>query len=127
MPDFPSLSNVESAVALFADIAAGPAEIVGAAYIGPKWRVLGQDRFPCDRALSADVPIRQIVSEALRLDAPRVLVAHNHPSGDPTPSADDLAATRKLFDVLKALEIELVDHLILAGEAYISLRALGKL
>lgn len=127
MRDFVTLTDTDAAATLFADLADSATEMLGIVYIDPKWMVLGERRLDCGRILSADVPIRQIVAEALELKASRVLIAHNHPSGDPTPSADDIAATRRLFDVLKALEIELVDHLILAGEARTSFRALGKL
>jgi DNA repair protein RadC len=53
------------------------------------------------------------------------VVVHNHPSGDPSPSADDLRITRELADAGRLLDIDLLDHVIVAAEGWVSLRALG--
>lgn len=59
------------------------------------------------------LPLRQIVGDALSHDGHSVLIAHNHPSGDPTPSQVDIDTTRKLADLLRPLSIRIYDHLIL--------------
>src|SRR3712207_7664133 len=51
-----------------------------------------------------------------------LIVAHNHPSGDPSPSPEDLRVTRELYQAGKLLDIELVDHLILGDGRYVSLK-----
>jgi DNA repair protein RadC len=56
-----------------------------------------------------------------------VVMAHNHPSGDPTPSIADREATRLLAGALKTLDVRLVDHLIVAGQGVTSFRSLGLL
>ena len=71
--------------------------------------------------------IGQIVRDACLLGTSRILLAHNHPSGDPTPSRADRYATRRLGEVLNLLEIELVDHLIFARNGIASFRGLGLL
>ena len=75
-----------------------------------------------------ELPIRGIIADALRLDAAGLIIAHNHPSGDPMPSDEDLRATRILAATASAVEISLHDHIIVgaAGECR-SLRALGLL
>lgn len=73
------------------------------------------------------VPIREIVRDVLTLDARLVLMAHNHPSGDHRPSADDLAVTSKLARTLDAVGVRLVDHLILGRNGGTSLRDEGYL
>lgn len=55
----------------------------------------------------------------------RLLIAHNHPSGDPTPSRGDRVATRQLAGLLRALDVVLVDHLIFARGGIASFRGLG--
>jgi DNA repair protein RadC len=54
-----------------------------------------------------------------------VIVAHNHPSGDPEPSPEDLAVTRRLREAGDLLGIELLDHLVVAERGYVSLKARG--
>jgi DNA repair protein RadC len=71
--------------------------------------------------------MREIFGEALRLDARGIILAHNHPSGQCRPSGCDIAATQQLAAVARALDIELVDHLIFTREAVYSMRAGGLL
>ena len=71
--------------------------------------------------------MRELFGEALRLDARGMILAHNHPSGHCRPSRSDIAATRRLTDVARALDIELIDHLIFTQEAVYSMRAGGLL
>jgi DNA repair protein RadC len=70
---------------------------------------------------------REVFRECVRVSAASVIVAHNHPSGDPTPSAEDLRVTRQLIAAGKVLGIPVLDHIILGSEAvmppgYVSLR-----
>ncbi len=71
--------------------------------------------------------MREVFGEALRLGARGMILAHNHPSGDCRPSGSDLAATRRLAEVARALDIELIDHLIFTTDAVYSMRAGGML
>jgi DNA repair protein RadC len=72
-------------------------------------------------------PLRTIIADALHLGSAGLLVAHNHPSGDPAPSQADLCATRALVALAKPLGIRVHDHLIFAGEDSRSLCAMGLL
>lgn len=63
---------------------------------------------------------RDVFSHAVREQAAFVMIAHNHPSGDPTPSKDDLNVTVRLMEAGKMIGIPLVDHVIIAGDEYIS-------
>ena len=69
---------------------------------------------------SAAVPIRRIVEMALDAGATSVVLAHNHPSGIALPSGEDVQTTRRLAMALNAVEIALVDHIIVADEDYVS-------
>jgi DNA repair protein RadC len=73
------------------------------------------------------MPVRRIMEEALRLGAAGLVVAHNHPSGNASPSAADLEATRELADVASRLGVRVHDHLIFAGGEMVSLRGMGLL
>jgi DNA repair protein RadC len=71
---------------------------------------------------SAVVRAAEVFRPAIRDNAPSIIVAHNHPSGDPTPSPEDIAITRELVAAGKLLGIELLDHIVIGnGSRYISL------
>ena len=74
---------------------------------------------------SAAVPIRRIVEMALGANATSVVLAHNHPSGLALPSGEDIQTTRRLNLALRAVEIELVDHVVVADGDYVSLAQSG--
>ena len=74
---------------------------------------------------SAAVPIRRIVEMALGDNATSVVLAHNHPSGLALPSGEDIQTTRRLSLALRAVEIELVDHVVVADGDYVSLAQSG--
>jgi len=70
---------------------------------------------------------RELFKDAISASAAAVILAHNHPSGDPTPSDEDLALTGRLVSAGELLGIEVVDHVIVGGARAISLRATGRL
>lgn len=70
---------------------------------------------------------RWIAAEALRVGASSIIVAHNHPSGDPEPSAEDHAATRRLCEFAKGLGLDIVDHIVVGGSRWISMAARAEL
>ena len=68
---------------------------------------------------------REIFVEALRRNAVYIVLIHNHPSGDTTPSPDDLSVTQRIYEAGNLIGIQLMDHIIVAGDKYISLKAEG--
>jgi DNA repair protein RadC len=72
----------------------------------------------------APVYPREIVRRALELSATAVILVHNHPSGDPTPSTQDIAMTKQIVDVAKPLGILVHDHVIIGREGHASLKGL---
>jgi len=75
---------------------------------------------------SSVVRIAELFREAIRQNAPSLILVHNHPSGDPSPSPDDVALTKSAIDAGKLLNIELLDHVIIgAGDSHASLQKLG--
>jgi DNA repair protein RadC len=73
----------------------------------------------------APVYPREVVRRALELSASAVILVHNHPSGDPTPSSADVDMTRQVADAARALRIAVHDHLVVARDGVASLKALG--
>ena len=74
---------------------------------------------------SAAVPIRRVVEMAMDSNATSVVLAHNHPSGLAFPSSEDCVTTKKLALALRAVEIELSDHIVVADDDYVSMRQSG--
>lgn len=70
---------------------------------------------------------REVFDPALHDHAPSIIVVHNHPSGDSTPSAEDISLTRRLVEAGKVLGIKLLDHIVVAGEKFYSFRGEGLL
>ncbi|MCC6185782.1 MAG: DNA repair protein RadC [Chitinophagaceae bacterium] len=84
-------------------------------------QLLIKHEFISSGGLTATVAdIRMILRNALLLQAAKIIVAHNHPSGNKTPSEADKKLTLKLRDAARQMDIELIDHIIVAGAAYTS-------
>ncbi|MEQ6438214.1 DNA repair protein RadC [Comamonas sp. w2-DMI] len=76
---------------------------------------------------SASVHPREVVKEALRANAAAVILSHNHPSGNPEPSAADQSMTQQLRAALKLVDVQVVDHVIVAGSRTTSFAERGLL
>jgi len=74
---------------------------------------------------SSVVRVAEVFTPAVRRNAASVLVVHNHPSGDPSPSPEDISITRALVQAGKLLEIEVLDHIIIGQGKYVSLKERG--
>jgi DNA repair protein RadC len=74
---------------------------------------------------SAIIRVGEVFKEAVRRNSAALIVAHNHPSGDPTPSSEDLLVTRQIVDAGKLLDVEVLDHLVIGQGRYVSMRERG--
>ncbi len=74
---------------------------------------------------SSQVRVGELFKAAVRRNAAALIVVHNHPSGDPTPSPDDVAVTRAIVQAGKLLDIDVLDHLVIGGGKFISLKERG--
>lgn len=123
------IANARDAADLFRPLlAAADGETLAVAFLDDDRAViavreLSEGAGPDEVAL----PVRRILEEALRLGAAGLVVAHNHPSGDASPSSADLEATRELSEVAARLGLRVHDHLIFAGGGVASFRAMGLL
>ena len=100
-------------------------ERLGAVYLDSKNRVLREREIYIGTLNSASVSTRDVLRYALEDHAASIIVFHNHPSGDPAPSAEDLLFTRKLVEAGKVLGVEVLDHLILGANRSVSLKQRG--
>jgi DNA repair protein RadC len=110
------------------------ATLVGAAreqfrvlFLDRRNRLIADERMADGTLDHAPVYPREVVRRALELHASAVLLCHNHPTGDPTPSSADIDMTRQVVEAGRALRITVHDHVIVGGQATASLRALGVL
>lgn len=100
-------------------------ERLGAIFLDSKNRIIRQREIYVGTLNSTTVSTRDVLRLALEDHAAAVIIFHNHPSGDPNPSAEDILFTRKMVDAAKLMGVELVDHLILGASRYVSLRRRG--
>jgi DNA repair protein RadC len=74
---------------------------------------------------SAQVRVGELFREAIRSNSAAIIVVHNHPSGDPTPSPEDVAVTRQIVEAGKLLDIDVLDHLVIGMQRWVSLKERG--
>lgn len=71
------------------------------------------------------VRVGEVFRDAVRENCPAIIVVHNHPSGDPTPSAEDVEITEQITQAGRLLNIDVLDHLVIGNQRYVSLRERG--
>lgn len=71
----------------------------------------------------ANISIKQIITEAVKMQAPKIIVVHNHPSGDSTPSNADYELTTKINEACKIFGIEMIDHIVIGKNNYTSIKS----
>ena len=90
-----------------------------------KNRVLGTPTIYQGSLNTSLIRVGELFREAIRANCASLIVLHNHPSGDPTPSPEDVAVTRQIAEAGKLLDIEVLDHLIIGQQRYVSLKERG--
>lgn len=100
-------------------------ERLGAVYLDAKNRPIREREIYVGTLNATTVSTRDIFRHALEDGAASVIIFHNHPSGDPAPSAEDLIFTKKVVEAGKLLGVDVVDHLILGMNRYVSLKDRG--
>ncbi len=112
---------------LLPEYGAGNVERFGIVLLDTKHRIVRTKIVSVGTLDSTVVHPREVFREAAAASAAAIVLFHNHPSGDPTPSPDDLALTTRLVSAGGIMGIEVVDHLILADQRYFSLVEAGRL
>jgi DNA repair protein RadC len=120
------IATAEDAARILAPMfAAAEAERVVVIHLDAEQNLLGMTMEAAGEADDVALPVAAIAASALRLGAEGIVVAHNHPSGNPEPSDADREATRRLAEVLRSIGVRLIDHLVLGGGETSSFRAMG--
>lgn len=111
-----SLSRPERAVQVFSDIARFPQESVWVAYLNLQNELIRREEIFRGTLSSSTARPREILRGALKANAAKIIVVHNHPSGACDPSAEDIRFTRLLGEAAGLVGVPLVDHLIIGGD-----------
>ena len=93
--------------------------------LSTKNEVLGVHELYQGNVNSSMVRVSEVLRPALRENCPSIIIVHNHPSGDPTPSADDILVTRQLVEGGAMMDIEVLDHVVIGGQGFVSLKNKG--
>ena len=94
-------------------------------FLDARFRMLGSETLYVGSLNASHIRVAEVFREAIRRNCAAIMVAHNHPSGDPTPSPEDVEVTRQLVKAGKMLNIKVVDHLIISRQRFVSLRERG--
>jgi DNA repair protein RadC len=127
-PDEPRLINSpEDAARLVQyDMQALESEHLRIILLNTRNHVLGEPRTLYEGSVnSSQARVGEVFKEAVRRNAASLILVHNHPSGDPTPSPDDLAFTRACVEAGKLLDIAVLDHLVIGQNRYVSMKERG--
>lgn len=100
-------------------------ETVVALYLDGRHRLLQRHEVSIGTATASLIHPREVFGPALRSGACAVVIAHNHPSGDPEPSAEDHGVTERLLAAGELVGVPLLDHIVVGGSAFVSLRGRG--
>jgi len=95
-------------------------EVFKTLFLDVKNRLIATEKMFKGTVSSSVVYPREIVKRAIKKDASSVILVHNHPSGDPAPSPEDKRITRDVVDALEAVDIKVLDHIIIGDNRYFS-------
>jgi DNA repair protein RadC len=119
-------SPADAANLLMYELSGEAQEYLYAVFLDTRNRVIGKPFEVYHGSLNtALIRIGEVFREAIKVNAAGLIVVHNHPSGDPSPSPEDVAVTRALAEAGKLLDIELVDHLVIGRHRFVSLKERG--
>ncbi|HEY76678.1 MAG TPA: JAB domain-containing protein [Thermoflexia bacterium] len=118
-------SSADAAGILLWEIGDKEQECFHVIYLDTRHRVLHNKTLYRGTLNATYVRVAEVFREAVRHNAAAVLVGHNHPSGDPTPSPDDIALTRRLVEAGRLIDIEVLDHIVVGLRSWVSLRERG--
>lgn len=122
----PTIHSPEDAAALVKyEMSALEQEELRVILLDTRNRVLGIETIYRGSLNSSQVRVGELFKAAIRQNAASLIVVHNHPSGDPTPSPEDIALTRAIVQSGQLLDIEALDHLVIGQMRYISLKERG--
>ena len=107
------------------DMAYEPVERVRILYLNSKNLLIANEKMWEGSIDESAVYIRDVIAKALKLHATALIIVHNHPSGDPAPSQQDIRLTRDLIEAARHLKLQVHDHVIVAANGHASLKGMG--
>ena len=110
---------------LQAAMAHSPVEEVRVLFLNAKNMLLANESMWRGSVDEASVHVREVISRAIQLGATAIIIVHNHPSGDPSPSQQDIRLTRDLIEAGRHMKITVHDHVIVGSQGRSSMKALG--
>jgi DNA repair protein RadC len=110
---------------LHADMAHNPVERVRVLFLNARNMLIRNEPMSEGSVDEAAVYVREVIRRALDCHATAIILVHNHPSGDPQPSAQDIKLTREIVDAGRPLRIAVHDHVIIGSRGHSSMRAMG--
>jgi DNA repair protein RadC len=120
-------SPKECAAAFAAVLQDQPSEVFAILCLSTKHRVIGYHEVSRGTLDTALVHPREVFKAAILANAAAIILTHNHPSGDPTPSADDVALTQRLVEAGRLLGIDVLDHIVIGDGVWVSFMELGRI
>ena len=121
----PSLQHPSDVYEWCVDLRSADRERFVALYLDARHRVIRRRLISVGTLTASLVHPREVLGPALRVRAAAMVVVHNHPSGDPEPSPEDCALTERLREAARLLGIELLDHLVVSQQGFVSFRERG--
>jgi DNA repair protein RadC len=112
---------------LHADMAHNPIERVRVLYLNAKNMLIRNEPVSEGSVDEAAVYVREVIRRALDYHATAMILVHNHPSGDPQPSSQDIRLTREIVEAARPLRISVHDHVIIGAKGHSSMRSMGLL
>jgi len=120
-----TINSPEDVVSMFENHFAGAdRENFAIAFLNRKGKVLGVNTVSVGGLHSSIVHPREVYKPAVIIGAASIILAHNHPSGDPTPSREDIEITKHLIEAGRIMGIDILDHIII-GDSYYSMKEKG--
>jgi len=121
----PTIRSPEDAYKYLEDMKKLKKEQFRALYLNTRNKIIHDEIISIGTLTANLVHPREVFQPAIEYLAVALIIAHNHPSGDPSPSEDDLKVTRQMVKVGKTMAIEVLDHIIIGNERYVSLKNKG--
>ena len=120
--NLPVINNAKDAVAQLSDMRDLKKEHFMALYLNAKNQLVHKETISMGTLNANLVHPREVFEPALKYSAAQIIAAHNHPSGDPKPSEDDLEVTKRLTEAGKMMGIEIMDHVIVSKNSHFSFK-----
>ncbi len=125
--NLPVISTTKEVLAQLTELRENKKEHLVVLYLNARSQLIHKETISMGTLTANLVHPREVFEPAIKYFAAYIIVGHNHPSGDPAPSEDDLEVTKRLFEAGKILGIDIMDHIVIAKTSYYSFKEKGKL